>query len=102
MSLDGYCTEHGIERIDLLKLDVEGAELETLEGAAQLLVDGRIRCVLFEVSRAMVEGMGHEPAEIFQLLRGVGLAIHELADDGTLRAAPERPTRNFQNFVALA
>jgi FkbM family methyltransferase len=102
VSLDVYCAEHGVERVDLLKLDVEGAELEALQGAQGLLAELRIGCLLFEVSLAMVEGMSHDPAEIFDLLREAGYAIHELAEDGTLRQAPERPTRHFQNFVALA
>jgi FkbM family methyltransferase len=102
VALDAYCAEHGIERIDLMKLDVEGAELDALTGAEQLLRERRIRCLLFEVSEAMVEGMGHEPAEIFDLLRGVGLTIHELTGDGSLRPALARPAKHFQNFVALA
>jgi FkbM family methyltransferase len=102
VTLDDYCAEHGVERIDLLKLDVEGAELEVLEGCRRLLAERRIGCILFEVSRAMVEGMGHEPAEIFEIVRAAGLAVHELAEDGTLHPAPERPARHFQNFVALA
>jgi FkbM family methyltransferase len=102
ITLDAYCAERGIDRIDLLKLDVEGAELEALRGARRLLDEGRIRCLVFEVSQAMVEGMGHDPAEIFELLRGAGLTIHELDEDGTLRSAPEQPARHFQNFVALA
>jgi FkbM family methyltransferase len=102
VTLDDYCADQGIERIDLLKLDVEGAELEALRGASRLLREKRIGCLLFEVSQAMVEGMSHDPAEIFDLVRGAGLAVHELAADGTLEPAPDRPTRHFQNFVALA
>jgi FkbM family methyltransferase len=102
ITLDDYCAEHGVERIDLLKLDVEGAELEALRGADRLLREGRITCVLFEVSQAMVEGMSHDPAEILDLVRDAGLTVHELTDDGTLRLAPARPARHFQNFVGLA
>jgi FkbM family methyltransferase len=102
LTLDGYCEEHEIERIDLLKLDVEGAEVEALRGADRLLREGRISCIVFEVSEAMVEGMGHEPADVVDLVRSTGLTVHELADDGTLRPAAGRPARNFQNFVALA
>jgi FkbM family methyltransferase len=102
VTLDDYCAEHGIERIDFLKLDVEGAELEVLQGCARLLVERRIGCMLFEVSRAMVEGMGHDPAEIFEIVRTAGLTVHELTEDGRLSPAPESPARHFQNFVALA
>jgi FkbM family methyltransferase len=102
VTLDDYSSEYGVERIDLLKVDVEGAELEVLRGAGRLLREGRIACILFEVSKAMVEGMSHDPAEIFDLVRGAGLTVHELAEDGTLSRAPARPTMHFQNFVALA
>lgn len=33
-SLESFCAEHGIARVDLLKLDVEGAELDVLERAS--------------------------------------------------------------------
>jgi len=102
VTLDGYCSEQGIDRIDLLKLDVEGAELEALRGAARLLGERRIACVMFEVSEAMVEGMNHDPSEVFELLRAAGLTVHELAEDGSPRVATGHPTRNFQNFVAIA
>lgn len=101
VTLDDYCSAQGIERIDLLKLDVEGAELEALRGASLLLGERRIGCLMFEVSEAMVEGMNHDPAEVFAFVRRSALTVHELAEDGTLQPAPQRPARNFQNFVAL-
>ena len=36
-TLDRFCTDHKIDRIDLLKCDAEGAEPEVLEGAASML-----------------------------------------------------------------
>ena len=33
-TLDNYCTSHGVTHIDLLKIDVEGHELEVLAGGA--------------------------------------------------------------------
>jgi FkbM family methyltransferase len=35
-TIDGYCGERGIERIDLLKLDVEGHELDVLNGGVEM------------------------------------------------------------------
>jgi FkbM family methyltransferase len=48
MTLDAYCEERGITRIDLLKIDTEGHELEVLRGAQRLLRSGGIRLLLFE------------------------------------------------------
>lgn len=36
-SLDAYCSEHKIQQVHMLKIDVEGYEGEVLKGAAQLL-----------------------------------------------------------------
>jgi FkbM family methyltransferase len=43
-SLDAYAPEHGLERVDAVKIDVEGAEGAVLEGAARILE--RMRPVL--------------------------------------------------------
>jgi FkbM family methyltransferase len=57
MRLDTLCARAGIERISLLKLDVEGAELMALEGARRMLGESRIDAVLAEVRvRAAFEG----------------------------------------------
>jgi FkbM family methyltransferase len=46
--LDDYCLEQGVERIDLLKMDVEGHELDVLEGGARMFRERRIRLASFE------------------------------------------------------
>jgi FkbM family methyltransferase len=47
-TIDHYCQTHGIEHIELLKLDVEGHELEVLKGAAQMFASGHVATVSFE------------------------------------------------------
>jgi FkbM family methyltransferase len=47
-TVDAYCAEHGVEQIDLLKIDTEGHELQVLEGAAALIGAGKVGLVLFE------------------------------------------------------
>jgi FkbM family methyltransferase len=48
-TLDGFCAEHSIARIDVLKLDVQGAEYSVLEGADALLSARRIGVIYTEV-----------------------------------------------------
>ena len=47
-TLDNYCSLHGVEHIDLLKLDAEGHELDILAGGAEMLRKKAVRFVLFE------------------------------------------------------
>lgn len=47
-TLDSYCSERDIKHIDLLKLDVEGHELDVLKGGERMFREGRIDLVMFE------------------------------------------------------
>lgn len=47
-TLDAFCQEHGIQRIDFLKIDTEGSEYDVLQGARNLLVDGKVSALQFE------------------------------------------------------
>ena len=48
-TLDGFCAERSIARVDVLKLDVQGAEYSVLEGADELLSARRIGVIYMEV-----------------------------------------------------
>jgi FkbM family methyltransferase len=54
-TLDAYCAEHRIERIDWLKLDIEGHELDALQGAAGLFTRRAIGVVTFEFGGCNVD-----------------------------------------------
>ena len=47
-TLEAYCTENDISHIDLLKIDVEGHELDVLTGGLNMLKSRRISLVQFE------------------------------------------------------
>ena len=48
LTLDGFCAESGIEHIDLLKLDLEGGELDALRGSQRLIDADAIDLIQFE------------------------------------------------------
>jgi FkbM family methyltransferase len=75
--LDDYVRSEHVKRVDLIKIDVEGAELHVLRGARDLLA----RChpvVLMEVNRDACRAVGYEPEEIFDLLTEHGYTLRAL------------------------
>jgi FkbM family methyltransferase len=47
-TIDAFCREAEVERIDLLKVDTEGFDLFVLRGAERMLREGRVRFVYVE------------------------------------------------------
>jgi FkbM family methyltransferase len=54
-TLDNYCSTHNIQQIDLLKLDVEGHELDVLQGASEMLKKQRIKMISFEFGSCNID-----------------------------------------------
>jgi FkbM family methyltransferase len=54
-TVDEFCLSHGIERVDLLKLDIEGSEFNALLGARRMLQSNAIRAIQFELGAATLE-----------------------------------------------
>ncbi len=89
-------------RIDLLKVDVEGAELEVLRGARGTLERWK-PVVVLEHGLGSADHYGTAPRDVFALLEEAGLRLFTLAGDGPLdRAAFEAAfrARTAVNFVA--
>jgi FkbM family methyltransferase len=49
VTIDQYCGARGIDRIEVLKLDIQGGELAALRGAAEMIQSGKILIVYTEL-----------------------------------------------------
>lgn len=47
-TLDDYCKKNDIQNIDQLKIDVEGHELDVLEGGLQMIRNKKVKMITFE------------------------------------------------------
>ncbi|CAN5810367.1 hypothetical protein BH23PLA1_BH23PLA1_01550 [soil metagenome] len=72
--LDDYARAEGLERLDVIKMDIEGAELGALQGGIETLRRFRPR-LLMEINRQRSRQMGYEPEAIWSLLEPLGYRI---------------------------
>ena len=73
-TVDAFASANAIDRIDLLKVDAEGHDLNVLRGAAAMLDGGRVAFVLAEVGFARAQ----PPHVLFDDVRDL-LAAHRFA-----------------------
>lgn len=77
ITVDAYCDKHDIAQVDLLKIDVEGAEFQVLTGAERMLQSRRIRCCIFEFGATTFD-MGNDPKAIAAYLRRMGYSVRNV------------------------
>lgn len=81
--VDSYCREHGVEKIDLLKIDVEGFEDEVIGGSADMIRRHAVGSVLFEISLAPLESTGKTPQSVLRTFADRGFRLYLIAEDGS-------------------
>ncbi len=82
-SLDAYCETFGVERIDLLKVDVEGMEPQVLQGGGRMLSQKRILAVLLEVCPKNLTDVGSSPSALYKRITNSGYHPFRLDPSGT-------------------
>ena len=98
-SIDSYLSGARISRVDFVKLDAEGAELDILLGADQLL-QGRPRpVVMAEVSDLRTAKWGYPAAKILERPAGLGYEWFVPGVDGFL--FPCGHDKDAYNFIAV-
>jgi len=75
--LDECLVDLGIDRVDLMKIDVEGFEPNVLRGAKSYLEHGKINAILCEFNRLWLEANKSSPAQLYDDITSYG---YELAD----------------------
>jgi FkbM family methyltransferase len=100
VTLDEALAYHRIEAVDMLKIDVEGAELRVLSGARQLLAANRISSVILEMCNPKEPGKADNAQRITEFLGDLGYTGHLVTGAG-LSAWDFRACKTRQDVLFL-
>jgi FkbM family methyltransferase len=99
--LDMVLSEEPIERVDFVKIDVEGAELSVFSGSTELLSRVPRPMILAEVSDIRTKPWGHTAGDLLAYLEGFRFKWFEIGASGTLAPADRQKTFYDGNFLAV-
>jgi FkbM family methyltransferase len=83
--LDDCLVEWGVERVDVMKMDVEGAEPLVVAGGATALARGVVRHMMVEINGPRLTEGGSSPVAFFATLEGLGFQPGALAGGRVVR-----------------
>ena len=96
-TIDNYCTENNIEKIDFLKLDVEGHELKVLQGAAKMISRQKIDFIQFEFGGCNIDSRTF--FQDFFYLLNKDFTIYRIVENGLFLIPAYRET--YEVFTTI-
>ena len=85
-AIDDCLDALGIERVDLVKMDIEGAELAALRGMKRTIAQSPDLALVMEYNPSALQAFGHEPAAALDEALQLGFGrVQAIEADGSLR-----------------
>ena len=91
--VDDYVAQRGLQRVAVVKIDVEGAEMAALDGARAMIVRDHPD-ILIESNSITCGASGYSYRALLTRLRDLGYALYRI-EDGVLYAWPERAVQEI-------
>jgi len=100
-TLDNYIQSSGVKRLDLCKIDVEGAEPDVLAGGVMVFGRGGLQpVVICELADKRAAAFGRRAVETVRRFESLGYRWYCITYDGLLELAPRQEKFDCENWVA--
>ncbi len=99
-TLDKYVEKNSIARVDVIKIDVEGAELSVLKGAEKVLSGPNRPAIVLEYEESAQQRFGSSCAELTSFLKAHGYELERITKQGSIPYVPQDPEDRSFNILA--
>ncbi|MFA6432646.1 MAG: FkbM family methyltransferase [Candidatus Paceibacterota bacterium] len=96
-TLDHSLESYGSPKIDLIKMDIEGAEILALQGMKQTFARNPGLILFIELYPQAIERFGHRAIELLDILKESGFTLSIIDEDK--KAITPLPEAEFRSFI---
>ncbi len=96
-TLDYSLEKYGSPKIDIIKMDIEGAEPLALKGMTQTIIRNPDIIIFTEIYPNAIRRLGHDPLDFLASLAGFGLSIWIIDED--ISKPTQLKPENFQSYI---
>jgi FkbM family methyltransferase len=100
LRFDDFAAQQGLTRLDVMKIDVEGAEMTVLKGAAESIRRHR-PLIIVEVHEGTSRAAGYSPQALLDYVRQLGYRFEGLLSDGSTRPFTESELAGFRDVICF-
>lgn len=86
VNLDEFIRSEGSPKVDLIKIDVEGAEIDVIQGMTDTLNREEAPTLLIEFCPFLLEAAGKQPVDLIKLVRQLGFRIQYIDENAGMVA----------------
>jgi FkbM family methyltransferase len=101
ITLDNWLAQNKLKRLDFIKLDIEGGELDALKGAEQTLRTKPRPVIMCELEDIRTAPWGYGPRAIATYLHEFGFQWFQPTDRGNLLSLPADAYEFKGNYIAV-
>ena len=94
-TVDGISEELKIDKINFMKIDVEGFESDVLRGASSFLENKKIDYILFELQETILHSINRTSQEVFEIIFDAGYQIIDLNGNSIIDSTGTIPNGDY-------
>lgn len=99
-SIDSFCLDNRIKKIDFVKVDVEGAELDVLNGCPSMMRNKQIKFIQIEYGGTYIDA-GIKFTQVIQTANLFGYRVYELIENNLIEVTEENFIEDYRYSVFL-